>query len=85
MQYYRHDPPLLVWRDAEAKRTGRPAKYAEKEEEEVRRNSGADPGVLRRGSRVSAQLQQGRNDSHVHSDYEGKTEPGDVNEERKEL
>lgn len=71
--YYRNNPPLLVWRDAEAKRIGRPEKYSQKEQDEIRRNSSADPGVLRRGSRVSARM---------GSDYEGKTEPGDVNEER---
>jgi hypothetical protein len=51
--YYRGNPSLLVWRDHEAKRTGRPQKYADKEEQEVRRNSSVDPAVLRRGSRVS--------------------------------
>lgn len=51
--YYRHDPPLLVWRDKEAKRTGRPQQYVDKEAQEVRRNSSADIQALRRQSRVS--------------------------------
>ena len=51
--YYRHDPPLLVWRDAEAKRAGRPEKYADKEAQEIRRNSSADAAAIRRQSRVS--------------------------------
>ena len=82
-EYYRGNPPLLVWRDAEAKRAGRPEKYMQKEEEEMRRNSGADPAVLRRGSRVSNQWMP-RNGSRMDSDYEGKTEMGDVNEELRE-
>lgn len=76
--YYRNDPPLLVWRDKEAKRAGRPEKYSMKEEEEIRRNSSVNPATLRRGSRVSnRQMSYGD-----HSEYDGKTEPGDVNEER---
>ena len=70
--YYRGNPPLLVWRDKEAKRSGRPEKYTQKELEEIRRNSSADPAVLRRGSRVSAR-QMGRQGS----EFEGKTEIGE--------
>jgi hypothetical protein len=54
--YYRGNPSLLVWRDHEAKRTGRPQKYADKEQEEIRRNSSVDPAMLRRGSRVSNRM-----------------------------
>lgn len=67
--YYRGNPPLLVWRDKEAKRSGRPEKYTLKEEEEVRRNSSADPAVLRRGSRIS--------NRRMGSEYEDKTVVGE--------
>lgn len=68
--YYRGNPPLLVWRDKEAKRSGRPEKYTQKELEEVRRNSSVDPAVLRRGSRVSARQME-------RDSYEGKTDVGE--------
>jgi hypothetical protein len=67
--YYRHDPPLLVWRDKEAKRAGRPQRYADKEAEEVRRNSSADIQALRRQSRVSYR---------GTTDLDGQTEKGSV-------
>jgi hypothetical protein len=83
-EYYRHDPPLLVWRDKEATRAGRPERYSQKEEEEMRRNSGADLGALRRGSKISNQWVS-RDAQRANSDYDGKTEHGDMEEERKEI
>ncbi|ETN42632.1 uncharacterized protein HMPREF1541_01789 [Cyphellophora europaea CBS 101466] len=68
--YYRGNPPVLVWRDKEAKRSGRPEQYTQKEEEEVRRNSSIDPAVLRRGSRVSNRFAD-------QEEYEGKTDVGE--------
>lgn len=50
--YYQENPPLLVFRDKDVISSKRPAKYAEREQEEVRRNSSVDPAMLRRGSRV---------------------------------
>lgn len=50
--YYQESPPLLVFRDKDVISSKRPAKYAEREQEEVRRNSSVDPAMLRRGSRV---------------------------------
>jgi hypothetical protein len=50
--YYQENPPLLVFRDKDVISSKRPAKYAEREQEEVRRNSSIDPAMLRRGSRV---------------------------------
>ena len=64
-----------MFRDKEATRSGRPAKYTQKEEEEMRRNSSVDPAVLRRGSRVSAnQIPVGR---RSEEEYEGKTDVGE--------
>ena len=51
--YFRHNPSLLVWRDKDAKRSGRPEKYIEKEQEGVRKASTADPAAARRQSRIS--------------------------------
>ena len=71
--YYRNNPPLLVWRDADAKRSGRPEKYIEKEREGVRRASSADLAAMRRQSRVSYRPE---------SEYEGQTEKGSVSGQR---
>lgn len=68
--YYRHKPPLLVWRDKDAKKSGRPEKYVEREQDEIRRASSADPAVLRRHSRVSYQAE---------SEYNRQTEKGSFN------
>jgi hypothetical protein len=80
--YYRNNPPLLVFRDKEATRSGRPEKYSRKEEEEVRRNSSVDPAVLRRGSRVSghhvaAAAGGGMVNRSSEEEYEGKTDVGE--------
>jgi hypothetical protein len=45
--YYRTNPPLLVFRDKEAISSKRPEKYIVKEEEAVRKNSFSEaPGML---------------------------------------
>ena len=68
--YYRESPPLLVFRDKDVTSSKRPAKYAMHEEEQVRRNSSAaDRMAIRRGSRISAQMEDyasGRTDVSVH-------------------
>ncbi|KIW47827.1 uncharacterized protein PV06_00487 [Exophiala oligosperma] len=88
--YYRTDPPLLVFRDKDVTSTKRPEKYKVREEEEVRRASTADPMAFRRASKVSIRdatamarnthmaAATGRDDES----YEGKTEAGDVGQER---
>ena len=43
------NPPLLVFRDKDVISSKRPAKYKEREEEEVRCNKSVDPTMLRRG------------------------------------
>ncbi len=50
--YYQENPPLLVFRDKDVISSKRPAKFHEREQEEMRRNSSVDPAMLRRGSRV---------------------------------
>lgn len=57
--YYRTNPPLLVFRDKEVMSAKRPEHLTQKEAEEMRRNSSIDPSVLRRGSRVSSQATLG--------------------------
>ncbi|KIY00818.1 uncharacterized protein Z520_03484 [Fonsecaea multimorphosa CBS 102226] len=85
--YYRTNPPLLVFRDKDVTSSKRPEKYKIKEEEEIRRASSADPTAFRRGSRLSysrarqaqlaaaGQLQQ-------EEEYEGRTEHGDYEQEK---
>lgn len=51
--YYRESPPLLVFRDKDVISSKRPAKYIEKEQEDVRRASGANAMEFRRSSRVN--------------------------------
>jgi hypothetical protein len=46
------NPPLLIFQHKDVISSKRPAKYEEREEEEVRRNTPVDPATLRRGSRV---------------------------------
>lgn len=50
------NPPLLVFRHKDVISSKRPAKYEEREEEEVRRNTPVDPVTVRRGSRETGQL-----------------------------
>jgi hypothetical protein len=57
--YYQENPPLLVFRDKDVISSKRPAKYAEREAEEVRRNSSVDPAMLRRGSRIRSLRERG--------------------------
>ncbi|EHY60573.1 MFS transporter, SP family, sugar:H+ symporter [Exophiala dermatitidis NIH/UT8656] len=89
--YYRTNPPLLVFRDKDVTSSKRPDKYRIREEEEVRRNSSVDPTVFRRASRVSAglasaqarQAQLAVARQHAQDDdYEGKTEAGDDDQGR---
>jgi hypothetical protein len=85
--YYRSNPPLLVFRDRDVTSSKRPAKYTQREEEEVRRASSIDPSVFRRGSRLSggsarqahlaAAIQRQREE-----EFEGKTEHGDYEQEK---
>jgi hypothetical protein len=82
--YYQGNPSLLVFRDKEVTRTARPQKYMAREEEEMRRNSSAaDPGALRRASRVSgrqmevAQARLAGNQGRESEEYEGKTDVGE--------
>lgn len=92
--YYRTNPPLLVFRDKDVTSSKRPEKYRLREEEEVRRNSSADASTFRRQSRISfnaataaaAAKQQNvlRNQDH-DDDYEGKTEHGSMEQERHHL
>lgn len=63
--YYQENPSLLVFRDKDVISSKRPAKYAEREEEEVRRNSSIDPAMLRRGSRVRSLRQNSRGGSSI--------------------
>jgi len=51
-EYYRNNPPLLVFRDRDVTSSKRPEKYRLKEETEVRRASSADAGAFRRMSRA---------------------------------
>ena len=88
--YYRNNPPLLVFRDKDVTSSKRPDKYRIKEEEEVRRHSSVDAATFRRGSRVSvgsagmhnrqAQLATAR--QRDEEEYEGKTEASDLEQER---
>lgn len=86
--YYRTDPPLLVFRDKDAISTKRPEKYQIREEEEVHRHSSVDAATFRRQSRIgSFQAGMGRPDSTLRhreheEDYEGKTEGGDIEQDR---
>lgn len=91
--YYRTNPPLLVFRDKDVTSSKRPEKYRLREEEEVRRNSSVDASTFRRQSRISfnaaaaaAEQQQHvlRNRDH-DDDYEGKTEHGSMEQERYRL
>lgn len=68
--YHQENPPLLVFRDKDVISSQRPAKYAERELEEVRRNSSIDPAMLRRGSRVRSLLENSYGGSTI-------TEKGD--------
>ncbi|KIW32571.1 uncharacterized protein PV07_04101 [Cladophialophora immunda] len=85
--YYRTNPPLLVFRDKDVISSKRPDKYKIKEQEEIRRASSADPSAFRRGSRLSyasareAQLAAAREAYH-EEEYEGKTEHGDYEQEK---
>ena len=66
--YYRSNPPLLVFRDKDVISGKRPEKYRIREEEEVRKNSSTDPSAFsriraRRGGGLrarQAQLSAGR-------------------------
>ena len=86
--YYRTNPPLLVFRDKDVTSSKRPAKYKMKEEEEIRRASSVDPAMFRRGSRISigsarqAQLAAEAIRRRQDDEYEGKTEAGDLDHER---
>ncbi len=89
-EYYRTNPPLLVFRDKDVTCSKRPEKYRIREEEEVRRASSADPLAFRRSSKVGMS-ESGAMARHMHlatarhreqEDYEGKTEPGDIDQER---
>ncbi|OAP60229.1 hypothetical protein AYL99_05231 [Fonsecaea erecta] len=82
--YYRTNPPLLVFRDKDVISSKRPDKYKIKEQEEIRRASSADPSAFRRGSRLSyrqAQLAAAR-EAQREEEYEGKTEHGDYEQEK---
>jgi hypothetical protein len=88
--YYRDNPPLLVFRDKHAISSRRPEKYQIREEEEIRRNSSVDPILFRRASRLgslggtrglsNAARQRGEHDNN--EEFEGKTEAGDYDQER---
>ena len=85
--YYRTNPPLLVFRDKDVTSTKRPEKYRIREEEEVHRNSSVDPAAFRRGSRISTTVLRAsaaaaaRQRDH-EEEYEGQTETGDVDHEK---
>jgi hypothetical protein len=88
-EYYRSNPPLLVFRDKDVTSSKRPQKYKIREEEGVRRASSADPLAYRRSSRLSvgnAQQTQAasmmQRQQRQSDDYEGKTEHGDYEQER---
>lgn len=93
--YYRTNPPLLVFRDKDVISSKRPEKYRVREEEEIRRHSSVDAATFRRGSRVSGiafrasaataaarERQQGGGGGVGEDEYEGKTEAGDYDQER---
>jgi len=86
--YYRTNPPLLVFRDKDVTSSKRPEKYRVREEEEVRRNSSADAATFRRQSRLSynaiteAQQSSLHNGDHDDDEYEGKTVHGSLEQER---
>jgi hypothetical protein len=69
--YYQENPPLLVFRDKDVISSKRPAKYAEREQEEVRRNSSIDPAMLRRGSRVRSLRENSYGGSTITEKGEG--------------
>ncbi len=85
--YYRTNPPLLVFRDKDVTSSKRPDKYRVKEEDEVRRASSVDPSTFRRSSRLSvgnagqAQLATARQ-RQQNEEYEGKTKSGSLEQER---
>ena len=81
--YYRESPPLLVFRDKDVISSKRPAKYAEREREEIRRHSSAtDIGALRRGSRIRSQMQdRAAADGTRSGSLEGEKGRGSVNGE----
>ena len=85
--YYRTNPPLLVFRDKDVTSSKRPEKYKIREENEVRRASSADAATWRRESRLSigsmrqAQLAAARGRQQAE-EYEGKTESGDYDQDR---
>jgi len=91
-EYYRTNPPLLVFRDKDVTSSKRPEKYRIREEEEVRRASSADPVAFRRSSKMAGMSESGAAMArHMHlaaarhrgqGDYEGKTEQGDIGQER---
>lgn len=83
--YYRNDPPLLVFRDKDVISSKRPEKYIIKEQEEVRRASSADPMAFRRASRISLPASQRTPYAAEHDDYEGKTERGDSLVEKQDV
>lgn len=56
--YFRTNPPLLVFRDKSVTSSKRPAEFAVKEEEDIRRASSVDPGVFRRESRAGITSRQ---------------------------
>jgi hypothetical protein len=62
---------LVVFRDKDVISSKRPAKYAEHEEEEVRRNSSIDPAMLRRGSRVRGLRRNSYDGSTITEKEEG--------------
>lgn len=86
--YYRTNPPLLVFRDKDVISSKRPEKYRVREEEEVRRNSSVDVATFRRQSRLSynaiteAQQSALRDGDCDDDEYEGKTVHGSLEQER---
>ncbi|RMZ90064.1 hypothetical protein DV736_g2701, partial [Chaetothyriales sp. CBS 134916] len=52
--YFRTNPSVWAFRDKEATKSKRPQHFIEKQQEDIRRASTADPVVLRRSSRVSS-------------------------------
>ncbi|KEF59429.1 uncharacterized protein A1O9_04273 [Exophiala aquamarina CBS 119918] len=85
--YYRTNPPLLVFRDKDVTSSKRPEKYRVREEEEIRRNSSVNAATFRRQSRLSYNAMADAQQSVLRSedrddDYEGKTVHGSLEQER---
>ena len=80
--YYRTNPPLLVFRDKDVTSSKRPDKYKMKEEEEVRRASSVDATAFRRQSRISFDPRQSARGDRHEEEYEGKTEAASIERDR---